>query len=329
MRNSYVQSAMTVCIFCLTTGSGRPDSRLTNTIANSTVFGNTNQYTPTIFQMWTSSYPCWTNFTLTTNYPPLAALFQGVPLPCYFQPSSGTDGEAVVLDSGLYDGKPRTYEFWQANWQNGWSTTWGGAADDDTFVQSPFGRAWPTPGGAKYGVQASGLAFVPGVITVADLQSGVISHAIHISVPTSCTTWVSPATRTDANASPTGTNDCYQYGTAYKLPQTFVIPNSWPNVDRMIAQAAKNYGLIITDANQYGVGFRFENYERQWAAWSPNGGVVNPYSDPTQTNLNLFQCPNPVTWSCYPDGNNLFLPLGQVYAPNSQSFWQALTQVNP
>ncbi len=178
-------------------------------------------------------------------------------------------------------------------------------------------------------MQASGLAFVPGVILVSELRSGVIRHAIRITVPTSCSSWVWPATRTDGDASPTGTNDCYEYGTVYKLSATFVIPQSWPNVDRMIVQAAKDYGLVVTDANRYGIGFRFENYERQWAAWSPDGSVVDPYMDPSRTDLNLFQCPNPANWSCYPDANNLFHPFTQIVAPNHQTFWQALVQVNP
>src|SRR5438105_4280861 len=105
------------------------DARLANTVANSAVAGNTNQYTPPIYEVWPSSYPCWTNFTLDTNFPPLAAKFQHVPLPCFFTPSAGADGEAVLLEHGLYDGHERTYEFWQASWQNVWHARWGGADD--------------------------------------------------------------------------------------------------------------------------------------------------------------------------------------------------------
>jgi len=299
------------------------DAPLANTVANSAVFGSTNSSTPPIYEMATSSYPCWTNFILDNNWPALAAKVQHVPLPCYFTPSGGSEGEAVLIDHGLFDGHERVYEFWQANWQNnGWHMRSGGADDNAQLIQTPYGRVWATTG---EGVQASGLAFVPGVITVFELNSGTIPHAVHISVPTACTTWVWPATRTDSNASPTGTNDCYQFGSVYKLPQSFTIPASWPYVDRLIAQAAKDYGLIVTDANHYGVGFRFENYQRPWAWWSPDGSVVDPYSDGTRSNLNYFQCPVPWAWSCYPDGNNLFVPFGQVYAPNTQTFWQALT----
>jgi hypothetical protein len=308
--------------------AGYSDSRLANTVATSAVFGNTDQYTPTIFEMWPTSYACWTDFMVDTNWPTLVVKFQHVPIPCYFTPGN-PDGEAILLDHGLSNGRERTYEFWQAYWQNAWHVKWGGADDNANFVATPYGRQWARPDGANYGVQGSGLAFVPGIITVSDLNSGTIAHAVQMIVPTSCTTWVWPATHTDGNASPAGTNDCYQYGTVYKLPQSFTIPTSWPYVDRLIAQAAKNYGLVITDSNHYGVGFRFENYKRPWAWWSPDGSVVDPYSDGTRSNLNFFQCPVPWNWSCYPDQNNLFHPFGQVYSPNTQTFWQALLAINP
>jgi len=86
----------------------------------------------------------------------------------------------------------------------------------------------------------------------------------------------------------------------------------------MIARAAQSYGLIITDQNYYGVGFRFENYERQWADWSSDGRVLNPYTDPSYPNLKFFQCPNLPNYSCYPDGNSSFAPFSQIHAPNTQ-----------
>src|SRR5689334_10274124 len=100
------------------------DTRIANTVARTAVFGSTNQYTPPIYEVWPSSYPCWTNFVLDQDFPPLAAKFQHVPLPCFFTPSSGTDGEAVLLDHSLSDGHERTYEFWQAHWQNAWHVRW-------------------------------------------------------------------------------------------------------------------------------------------------------------------------------------------------------------
>ncbi|MFT4102121.1 MAG: hypothetical protein QM674_13995 [Burkholderiaceae bacterium] len=308
-------------------GTSLADTRLANTANNTAVYATTDAYTPTVYEMSSSSRPCWGSVAiLPSNYAPLAAKTASVPLPCNFTPSEGTDKEAVILD--YTHGSLRVFEGWQLNKSGGnWSMAWGGYEPESAFTKTAYGWAWPTSE-SMYGVQASGLAFLPGIITVKELSSGKISHAIHMIVPRSCNTWVSPATRTDGSSVPTGTLDCYQYGMAYKLPSNFVIPSNWPNVVKMIAVAARDYGLVVTDQSGYGIGFRFENYKRPEAWWSNNGAVVDPYSDPTQAGLNFFQCPNPWTWACYPDGGHLFKPLSQVVAPNSQSFWQALVRVN-
>ncbi|MFT3800638.1 MAG: hypothetical protein QM766_05400 [Burkholderiaceae bacterium] len=314
-------------LICSTISVGLADTRLANTARNTAVYAATDAYTPTVYEMTSSSQPCWGPIALVPNhYPPLAAKTASVPLPCNFTPSAGTDKEAVILDST--HGALRVFEGWQLNKSGGnWSMAWGGYELESSFKKTAYGWVWPT-NETTYGVQASGFSFIPGILTVKELSSGKINHAIHIIVPRSCDTWIAPATRTDGNAARTGTEDCYQYGMAYKLPSNFVIPSNWPKVVKMIAVAARDYGLVVTDQSWYGIGIRFENFKRQGAWWSKNGGIVDPYSDPTQAGLNFFQCPNPWSWDCYPDRDHLFKPLSQVVAPNNQNFWQALVRVN-
>ncbi|MFT4102467.1 MAG: hypothetical protein QM674_15800 [Burkholderiaceae bacterium] len=300
------------------------ETPLSRSALDTTVFGAINQYTPPVYDILPNSYPCWS--PIATPYQPLSDKVGSVPLPCYFTPSAGTDGEAVVVDK--IHGTLRVFEGWNLAFKNQWTMQWGGYEPETAFDKTPWGWVWPVSA-AHYGVQASGFAFLPGLITVMDLALGKIDHAIHVTVPRACDTWVPPATRTDGNAAPTGTENCHQYGTAYKLPDSFTIPAHWPRVVKMIATAARDHGLVITDQNLYGVGFRFENYQRPWAWWSPDGSVVDPYRDPAYANLNFFECPTATSWSCFPDRNHLFQSLFEVEAPNTRNFWDALVQVNP
>ncbi len=122
------------------------DQRLDNTIAHLTVFGSTNQYTPPVYEMWTTSYPCWTNFHGDVNFPALAERLQHIPLPCYFVPSAGADGEAVLLDHGLHDGQEFVVEVWQMGWeQDGAHVAWGGADDAANFVVHRMVARGPSP----------------------------------------------------------------------------------------------------------------------------------------------------------------------------------------
>lgn len=277
-------------------GQAHADARLDATVRSSGLWANTSSYTPPVYELWQTSSPCAASFT--TPFAPLTAQLAGVELPCYFTPSLGTDGEAVVRDYANH----RTTETWVTSWTGSqWSARWGGSALDSEFVQTPYGRQWPRPGGSNYGVQAAGLAFTPGIITVDDLRNG-IGHAIHFAVPYSCRSFVWPATRTDGNAKADGTWDCYRLGTVWKLPASFAIPASWPLVLRRIAQAAKTYGMVASDSTADTVAFRFENWRRPWSSWGAGATPTDPYQDPA--GLDLFGCRTAGDWSCVLDNNN-------------------------
>ena len=312
----------------LISAPARADQRLAATTAVVPVYGNVDAYTPPIYEMGPGSYPCWQAVGLGTGDVHLTQQLANVPLPCYIQPSRGTDGEVVVIDRSR-PGEPWLFEGWQMRWENQWVINWGGYEPVSRFNQTAWGWVWPAAS-SNYGVQASGFAFVPGVITVSELANGVIPHAIHLTVPYAGDEPVPPATRSDQGAVPVGTHDCYQYGTAYKLPASFTIPATWPRAVRAIAIAARDHGVVITDQNHYGVGFRFENYVRPWAWWSATGAVVDPYRDLDGPSLNLFECPQGDPWgACFPGENGLFNALRQVTPGNTQTFWEALVQVNP
>jgi hypothetical protein len=143
-----------------------------------------------------------------------------------------------------------------------WHAAWGGRMS--TVSQDPgYYRNIANPLGgwteqSNWGVTASGLPVVGGLITLADLASGQINHAIAIMVPQAAKgVFVFPAQRTDgvstaANAIPEGSR--------FRLPATLNLAAiSMPPVTREIAQAAQTYGLIVNDQTGATVGFRAED----------------------------------------------------------------------
>jgi hypothetical protein len=252
------------------------------------VWGNTSSFTPTVFSVGSSTANlCVQKVGQAQNFAPLAAKWLSVPFPCYHQPSAGSDEEEVLLTP------TDTYEFWGMEYNRIgfpwiWSARWGGHEANADFTQYVGGiRAWPATE-ARYGTQASGIAFVPGIITVADLRSGVINHAVEISAAWACHAKRFPATGTDGS----DTANCLQYGTLFTLPDTFDCSSLNRYVGTLVCRAAQKFGLIVTDQSHDKVAFRFENYKRKWASWSPDGSVVNPYTDLNQKarGLDFFGC---------------------------------------
>ena len=143
-----------------------------------------------------------------------------------------------------------------------WHASWGGRMSDVSLdpgyyrnIANPLG-GWTEQ--SNWGVTASGLPVVGGLITLADLASGQINHAIAMMVPQAAKgTFDFPAQRTDgvdtsANAIPEGAR--------FRLPPTLDLSSiSMPTVTREIAVAAQRYGLIVNDQTAATVGFRAED----------------------------------------------------------------------
>jgi hypothetical protein len=323
MKRSLAVGLLLLLSVCGVASAQTPVARLLDQVNNYGVWTNTDSYTPVIYEIPTTS-PCLWTFTVTPASAPLQARFNSVLVPCFFLPSQGVDGEAVVLDAT----NNKTTEFFQARWDNalGWLATWGGSDVNANFVQSPFGaaygRAWARPNGVPYGTQASGIAFVPGVIRVSELQAGVIPHAVQISARWSCSTWKAPATRTDTLAGNNPATRCLQYGQLFKLPQNVNI-SGLPPFPRMIAQAAKTYGIVVTDQTLGTVTFRAENWKRKVGAPPPSWGTTDPYFKVGgYFGCDGFQNGQPATpvteYDCSPDSANLF----------SGFPWSSLTATN-
>jgi len=289
------------------------------------------------------------NRDFSRKIPALTRAWRNTPVPPGFKPSSGRDHQAVVIDRG----ENRYNEFWGMRKRSGtsrWTAEWGGAAKLTDMIRSDGLLVWPTGAGrcgqrgrarCFLGTAASGIAQVPGVITLDDLRRGVITHPIHFAVKNACKTHKRPATRSDGRGGP----DCVQYGAKLKLApgvdvdairsdRRWCAPSGgrsarqaaalgWdpvrhdcplPPLAKMILKAAQGPTyLVATDqagggaSNEPGVTFDLESWDRprtgNWAHVPPG----NPYRrwEGCDGRNNTGQ------WSGPPDNTAAGIPLGR------------------
>lgn len=285
--------------------------RIASEVARTNVWLNTAAYAPPVYDEWSTA--CGLQKVAMRDWvysQTIQSRWMAVPLPCYFAASPGSDQEAVLRwhgakPAGTYD----YYEFWGANW--GWDSTdnayewrarWGGAANTTELPTVNGVRVWP--GGM--GTQASGIAFIPGLILVSELQAGVIPHVVGLEVPEACGTIHPPATRTDGGGTMATNPYCMEYGTLLKFPAGY--PCTWTgstSFARVVCRAMRDYGAMVTDQTRDTVAMRGENYHRPYAPW----GSTDPYQA-------FFQpCSG---WGCSPDKFNQFYGFP----------WGALTRAN-
>jgi hypothetical protein len=268
---------------------------------------NTNAYTPPLYIVGPAqptvpvvpdrpddpTFPTW-------GYP-LQEQLAAVPLPDNFQPSAGTDAEAIIY-------QPSTKQYWEL-WAahkmgtktvdsagravDQWGAGWGGRIDDISvnpgyFVPGP-------PSYVNFGASASGIAFLGTIMSVDEQRTGVVNHPVQLNiVETRSNFWnAPPAQRTDG-----WVDDPYAIpeGTIFRLPANLDLDAmDMDPYARMIAKAAQKYGMVIADTSGSTV-FRAENPGNRYA--------VDPYYGPG----GIMRCPagtdpNNPPEVCLPSGN--------------------------
>ena len=175
--------------------------------------------------------------------PALQAAWRHVPLPPRAQPSAGSDHTLVVWQPST----DRLWEFWRLRRSaSGWQASWGGAMRKVSSNPGVYGpSAWPN---AKpwWGSSASSLSIAGGLITLRDLQQGMINHALAIAIPhVRAGVYSLPARRTDGKS----TNPvALPEGAHLRLDPNFDLSSiSMPPITRMIAEAAQHYGIFVRD----------------------------------------------------------------------------------
>ncbi len=205
-----------------------------------------------------------------------AALGAGVPIPSYAQPALGSDGQLIV-----YQPSTNTmWELWRAHKDltGTWHASWGGVIRDVSRNPGHYEdvRRALAPGGYLeqhlWGGPASSIPNLPGLITVAQLRSGVIGHALVFSTwANSPSKWVYPAQRTDGRCRHLGhyCSDIPQ-GARFRLDPSFDVKRIHDRVARMLAKAAQDYGMVLNNTSGSGVTFYAEG-------WRGHPGWSDPY----------------------------------------------------
>jgi hypothetical protein len=219
-----------------------------------------------------------------TNHSPEQALQQAwsaVPLPAGAQPAKGSDGDLVLWQPSTN----RLWEFWQLSHEGGtWHASWGGAIQNTTASQGVYSTgAWP---GAKpwWGVSASSLSLVGGLITLEDLAHAEINHALSIAIPdTRANLYATPAQRDDGTStSPLALPE----GAHLRLnPHLNLTSLHLPKLTLMIAQAAQRYGIFVTDTSSNISLYAQDPNTTTNPYTAPNGYFENKY--PTQLLANF------------------------------------------
>jgi hypothetical protein len=205
---------------------------------------------------------------------PLQTAFNLVPLPLAARQANGTDANLAVYQAST----DTMWEFWRLSLQSdGWHAAWGGKMSQVTTnpgyyrnVKDPFGNILEQP---NWGTTAASFPLVAGVLTIEELQSGSINHAIGLAISHTCAGyWAAPAQRTDGDSlDPT----CVPEGAHFRLdPKLNLASLNLPHFTYMLAQAAQKYGIIINNRSS-GFTIRGEDpYQFQLA----HG--YNPYTGP-------------------------------------------------
>jgi hypothetical protein len=201
--------------------------------------------------------------------PALSSAWRAVPLPSNAKPGTGHDASLVVW-------QPSTDRLWEFHQMvhdvHGWSAVWGGAIRDVSSQSGVYQEgAWP---GAKswWGISASSLSLVGGLISIEDLERGEINHALEMSLPErSGTFYATPARRTDGTSmNPLALPE----GAHLRLnPNLNLSALDLPKSTLILAEAAQRYGIFITDGTgTSGVSTFF--------AQDPTSTGTNPYIGP-------------------------------------------------
>jgi hypothetical protein len=194
----------------------------------------------------------------------LQAALEAVPIPPDAQPARGTDAQLTVYQPST----DRLWEFWKLRREaDGWHASWGGAIERVSTSPGFFtATSWPGSG-TYWGATASSLPLIAGTMTIAELSSGAIPHALAMEVPfarASVHTW--PAQRTDGrNPDPLSLPE----GARLRLdPSLDVRALRLPRLTEQMALAAQRYGIVVRDQSTHGIGFYGED---------PTPTGINPY----------------------------------------------------
>lgn len=207
--------------------------------------------------------------TTDTGRPLLSArLAQGIRIPANAVTATGTDHQMAVWD--MVDGSYFDGWLMSKDPQNpgGWVAVNAGVIDQ---AATSDGRmpSFAAKNGEWWGSTATKLPLGAGLITMEDLQAGVIDHMLAVAIPFPNNKFVYPAQASDGNGKTVGQplysggpvapwTSTIAEGQIFRLPAGFVVDPAAPPLVKMINTALRDYGKIIVDYAGAGV-FGSEN----------------------------------------------------------------------
>ncbi len=140
----------------------------------------------------------------------------------------------------------------------------------------------------SWGGPASSIPNLPGLITVDQLRSGEIGHALVFATWANAPgEWVAPAQRTDGACRGSYCSDIPQ-GAHFRLDPNYDISQLRHPVVRMIAEAVQEYGMVLNNTTGGGLSLYAQGWRGQYAEDPYRGpeGLFN--ADPLQLQPTLF-----------------------------------------
>jgi hypothetical protein len=240
-----------------------------------------NDYAPTIYTV-PAGQPT-VPVAMPTNVN-LQAAMQAVPIPAGAIAAPGTDGQMIIWQPS----SDTMWEFWRAYRDaSGWHANWGGriqhvSTDPGHYRDIPnVNSQCSSNTQVKYceqhnwGGPAARVPNLPGLMTLAQLQSGQVNHALVIGLPDdTSSTWSWPGQSTDGLG-----NSIIPEGARIRIDPNLNLdawfaslknPDGTPRtiapIDRIIARTMQTYGAVVVNTSN-GVTFYTEN-------WTPGGNDI-------------------------------------------------------
>lgn len=245
---------------------------------------NTDAYAPPVYEV--SAEQARVPVILDSDYAPLAKMMlEGVPIPESAQQATGTDGQLVIYQPS----SDTMWEFWRAyrDDQGIWHASWGGrmmnVSENPGYYRSHTGALANTnaPEQHNWGETATSLPNMPGLITAEELRQGEIDHALNFAILTPAVgEYVFPAQREDGKCVGDMCSSIPE-GARFRLPADFDSARIQHPVVRAMAEATRDYGMVLNNRTGSGVDFYAEGWRGQRDVdpyFGPNGMMVTDQS---------------------------------------------------